>query len=656
MIGFGRGVCDHPTLSAEREWLVTNGIGGFASGTVAGALTRRYHGVLVAALNPPLGRTMLVASVDATATYNGQPYPLYSHHMIDAPGTLTPEGYQHINRFTIDGTVPTWKYTIADALLEKRVWMTYGENTTYVQYTLVRGSLPLDLLLRALVNHRDFHGNTDADKLALNVTALDDGVRVAGDDHTPFYLRRCEANTTCTPHQRWMRGYHMAVEAYREQDEVDDHLYVAQFTAQLHAGQTMTLVFSTEPDASTDADAVLTAVHLREGVLKQKAALPDAAPAWVQHLPLAADQFIVKRQAADNPDGRSVIAGYHWFGDWGRDTMIALPGLTLSTGRADEGATILRTFAQFVEQGMLPNRFPDYGDTPEYNTIDATLWYFEAIRAYHAATNDDALIRDLFPVLQDIVDWHHKGTYYDIQVDPVDGLLRGGVQGVQLTWMDAKVDGWVVTPRIGKPVEINALWYNALRSMAAFADLLGEDPVPYQTQADQVYTSFDRYWNAARGYCFDVLDTPLGDDPVLRPNQLFAVSLHYPVLTGDRAQAVVDVCAQHLFTPHGMRSLAPHEDDYVPLYGGSLLARDVAYHQGTTWGWVIGAFVEAHLRVYGDKALARSYLAAFETHLNQQCVGNLAEIFDADAPFTPRGAAAQAWSVAEVLRTWRLTE
>jgi len=379
-------------------------------------------------------------------------------------------------------------------------------------------------------------------------------------------------------------------------------------------------------------------------------------------LVLAADQFVVQRalpgsgEGGSATGGRSIIAGYPWFSDWGRDTMISLPGLVLTAGRPEVAARILRTFAQYVSEGMLPNRFPDTGDEPEYNTVDATLWYFEAVRAYHAATGDETLLRDLFPVLREIVAWHQRGTRYQIRLDPADGLLYAGEEGAQLTWMDAKVGEWVVTPRIGKPVEINALWYNALRAMAGFARRLGRPAADYEALANQVLAGFSRFWNEEAGCCYDVLDGPDGDDASLRPNQLFAVSLPHSPLDAEQQRAVVDVCARHLLTGYGLRSLAPHDPAYNGHYGGDRRQRDGAYHQGTVWGWLIGPFVAAHLRVYGDPAVARSFLQPLLRHLDDHCVGSLSEIFDGQPPFRPRGCFAQAWTVAEVLRAWQLTE
>jgi len=387
----------------------------------------------------------------------------------------------------------------------------------------------------------------------------------------------------------------------------------------------------------------------------------DDAPADVQHLARAADQFVVHRPTADDPDGKSIIAGYPWFGDWGRDTMIALSGLTLTTGRPDVAEKILRTYARYVDRGMIPNRFPDRSDTPEYNTVDATLWYVEAIRATVDATGDTALLRDLFPTLRKIVKWHEEGTRYGIQVDPDDGLLWAGEPGMQLTWMDAKVGDWVVTPRIGKPVEVNALRYNALRSLESFAETLGEPADAFAERAEQVEAHFDRFWDAERGHLRDVIDGPDGDDPSLRPNQIFTVSLPHSPLSDAQQQALVDTCAAHLYTPHGLRSLSPEHPDYVGVYQGGREDRDGAYHQGTVWSWLMGPFVKAHLRVHGDPATARSYLVPLRRHLDAHGVGSVSEIFDGDAPFTPQGTPAQAWGVAQVLAgylgvTWTLFE
>jgi len=671
MLDFGREVCGYLTAAEGREWLVTNGMGSYASGTVAGLLTRRYHGLLIAALRPPLGRTLLLTKLDETATYDDRAYPLFANRW--AGDQVGPSGFHHLERFHLEGTTPVWTFACADALLEKRVWMQPGANTTYIHYNLRRASAPLALSIKALVNYRDHHGSTQADDWHMRVEPVPQGLEVrAFEGAHPFHLLSDQVQAT--PHHDWYRDYLLSLEAYRGLDTLDDHLYAGHFGARLNPGESLTLVASTDARPNLDGASAYAERQAYERELMEEAdllATPNrttikstapgeaeakSGPTAIEHLVLAADQFIVRRPLPDDPNGRSVIAGYPWFGDWGRDTMISLPGLTLTTGRYEIAARVLRTFARFVDRGMLPNRFPDAGETPEYNTADATLWYFEAIRAYHHATGDDSLLRELFPVLQEIIDWHQRGTRYRIHVDPADGLLYAGEQGVQLTWMDARVDDWVVTPRIGKPVEINALWYNALCSMAGFARRLGEPADRYQAPAEQAHNGFTRFWNDAAGYCYDVIDGPGGADPALRPNQLFAASLPHSPLTPGQQRAIVGVCARHLLTPHGLRSLAPDDPAYVAHYGGDQRQRDGAYHQGTVWSWLIGPFVTAHLRVYGDPDLARSFLQPLIYHLADHGVGSISEIFDADPPHTPRGCIAQAWSVGELLRAWEMLE
>ena len=658
MLDFGREVCGNLRLSGEREWLVTNGIGGYASGTVAGMLTRRYHGLLVAALQPPVGRTLLLTKLDEVTTYDGRAYPLFANRWSSDrrnAGMVEPQGYHHLERFHLEGTTPVWTFALSDALLEKRVWMQQGANTTYIRYDLRRGRGPLELSIKAIVNHRDHHGNTRADDWQMHIDPVTHGLRVMAHEHDgPFYLLSDRAGVV--PQHEWYTGYSLSVEDYRGLDALEDNLYAGLFQAMLQPGGSVTLVASTEANPRLDGLAAYAERQAYERQLLRQARsyLAPVSPA-VEQLVLAADQFVVRRSLPGEPEGRSVIAGYPWFGDWGRDTMISLPGLTLATGRHDVAARILATFAHYAREGMLPNRFPDEGEAPEYNTVDATLWYFEAIRAYHVMTGDDDALRDLFPTLEEMIAWHQRGTRYQIHVDPADGLLYAGEGGVQLTWMDAKVDDWVVTPRIGKPVEINALWHNALRIMVSFAQRLGRRADLYDELAGRAASGFGRFWNAEQGYCYDVVDGPDGDDPVLRPNQLFAVSLAYSPLTGAQQRAVVDACARYLLTSHGLRSLAPNDAAYIGNYGGDRRQRDAAYHQGTVWGWLIGPFASAHLRTYGDREQARSFLRPLLRHLTAHGVGSLSEIFDGNAPFTPRGCFAQAWTVAEVLRAWRET-
>jgi predicted glycogen debranching enzyme len=653
-LAWGREICGELALAESREWLCVNGIGGFASGTVAGTLTRRYHGLLTATLTPPLGRTLLVAKVDEQIEYAGLTRPLFVNRWRD--GTVTPSGYLDLEAFRLDGTTPVWRYAYADALLEKRIFMEPGANTTYVQYRLLRATEPATLEIKALVNYRDYHATTQGNDWRMRVEPVPRGLRVvAFDGARPFVLLADDSEVRST--HEWYQGFRLAAEEARGLDYHEDHLHAGTFRLGLEPGATRTLMLSCEPAPSLDGEGAWARRQRHEADLLGRwdgsQSTAGVAPPWIRQLVLAADQFVVRRPLADNPEGMSIVGGYHWFGDWGRDTMISLPGLTTATGRPEIGRRILSTFARFVDRGMLPNRFPDAGEAPEYNSVDATLWYFEAIRAYLSATDDDVLLKELFPVLEDIVAWHRQGTRYGITEDPADGLLRAGGPGVQLTWMDARIGDWVVTPRTGKAVEVNALWYNALRAMAGFARRLGQPAESWEILAARVRDGFDRFWNAADGYCYDVIDGPSGNDDALRPNQIFAVSLSESPLPPERQRQVVDACARHLLTSFGLRSLDPRHPQYHGGYCGGPKERDAVYHQGPAWPWLLGPFALAHLRVYQDSDAARGLLAPLADHLADYGVGSIAEIVEGDPPFRPRGCIAQAWSVSETLRAWQ---
>jgi predicted glycogen debranching enzyme len=655
-IKFGREVCGNLDAAEAREWIVTNGIGGFASGTVAGCETRRYHGLLMAALHPPVGRNQLVTGLDEIVRYAGAEYSLATHQWAGA--VVDPKGFLNIESFRLDGMTPVWTYALADALLEKRVWMRHSENTTYVEYTMVRGSGSIDLDLKALVNYRDFHASTHAGNWRMKIEPVENGVQVmAFDGATPFYLKF--AGATCQPRHEWYRNCFLPVEKERGLDDLEDHLFAALFQTKLKVGASVTFVATTDAAAGLDGAGARVENAEREAKLlefwlAENEKTVAESPNWLPQLVLAADQFIVKRSLPEHPDGRSIIAGYHWFGDWGRDTMIALPGLTLATGRADVARQILLAFAEYVDGGMLPNNFPDGGGKPQYNSVDAALWFFEAVRQYFAVTKDGRTLLQLFPTLGEIIDAHVKGTRYSIHVDPADGLLYAGEPGVQLTWMDARVGDRVVTPRIGKTVEVNALWINALETMAEFARLLARPGQGYEKLSAKAQKNFQKFWNEERGCCFDVIEAPgAGNDAALRPNQLLAVSLPVTPLTEEQQKSVVDVCAQHLLTSYGLRSLAPGDPGYQGHYVGGPKDRDAAYHQGTVWCWLLGPFVLAHLRVYGDRAEAMRFLEPLGISVHMYGLGTLGEIFEGDPPFTPHGCIAQAWTVGEVLRATR---
>ncbi|MBM5816416.1 MAG: glycogen debranching protein [Cyanobacteria bacterium K_Offshore_surface_m2_239] len=673
VVSFGGEISGERASAESREWLITNGLGSYGCGTVAGSLTRAYHGLLVAALGAPTDpctRTLLVAALEEVVEVGHRSYPLANHRW--SGGEQAPVGHLWIVSFRLEGTVPTWRWALGDALLEKRLWMQPGAHTTTVHYRLLQASQPVRLSLTVLVNARSHHGGTTHPELVQR--PVPGGVALAPrlEGVPPFMVCADRGEINVGGAGDWSRGQDLTAEAERGLPSADDHLRAARLTVTLSAETpTLTVVASTEANPLRDGEAALRDRRTHEEALlaRWRVAQPrlaPLAPPWVEQLVLAADQFVVARAIAEPMEraaeasrveaGGSVLAGYPWFGDWGRDTMISLPGLTLVTGRAAIARRILRTYGAFLRHGLLPNRFPEDGEPLEdtaYNTVDATLWYVESLRAYHAASGDDDLIRELFPRLQEIVEAHARGTLHGIRRDPVDGLLRAGEEGLQLTWMDAKVNGEVITPRIGKPVEVNALWINALRAMARFADLAGHASAPYDRLAETARQGFQRFWNSAARCCFDVLDGPDGHhDAALRPNQLLAVTLTEGLLSGEQARAVVRACGQQLLTPLGLRSLDPDHPAYQGTCSGGPAARDRAYHQGTVWGWWLGPYALAHARVYDDPEGALRLLEPIGHHLTTAGLGSVSEIFDGDAPHRPRGCIAQAWSVAEVLRAW----
>jgi len=606
MIRYGPEICQNLNEASKREWLEANGIGGFASSTITGLNTRRYHGLLTAALNPPSDRKVLLSKLEETLVVNGRRYELSCNQY---PGAIYPQGHLFLQEFRLD-PFPTFVWRVEDVELTKSVFMIQGENAVVVQYDL---NPPRDcrLELQPLIAFRDFHSTTHANA-ALNATVTERPGMASIQPYRDLPVLHFVHNATQLRFEaNWHNNFQYERERERGLDFEEDLFHP------------FTLVFDLKTQASVIAS---TSVSVGQTSVRP-------APRTIG---TEADPFIVSRA-----EGKSVIAGYHWFGDWGRDTMIALPGLTLATGKPDIACDILTAFAHYISDGMLPNRFPDRGETPEYNTVDATLWYFEAIRAWHAVTGDTAFIKaNLLPALRGIIEWHRSGTRYGIRVDD-DGLLMAGAPGVQLTWMDAKVGDWVVTPRRGKPVEIQALWYNALRIMEQFTG-----NARYGSMADQAHKSFAaQFWNAQTGCLFDV-----PGDASIRPNQLVALSLPHPILEDrEKAASILSVVERELLTPYGLRTLAPGDPQYRGQCTGGQAARDGAYHQGTVWPWLLGPYADACAYVRGTVNVA-ALIAPLEQFRVDRGVGQIPEIFDGDAPHEPRGCIAQAWSVAEILR------
>jgi predicted glycogen debranching enzyme len=657
----------------EKEWLITNGIGGYASGTLAQVPTRRYHGLLVAALPAPLGRTMMLHHLKEDICFeSGDRLALGG--IEETNSRLDMEGLACCRQFRLEGGIPTWIFEVEGIRLEKQILMLHEQNTVHVRYRVIDGHELLRLQLRVMIQARGHDQAVDQEPAeAWALHSLQERYELIppeGSHYPPLKLWMPGAGHAFTLAAWQSRKVHYRVEERRGYPAIGALWSPGYFSVIVGGGESATLVASTESWESvlaiTPEDALESTRHRAEQLLASApcAVLSDVAGELV----LAADQFMItpvgraEEQARARAAGdtvRTIIAGYHWFTDWGRDTMISLEGLALVNGRYAEAASILKTFAHYVKDGLIPNLFPEGQIEGLYHTADATLWFFHAVDRYLEYTRDWPLRQRLLPTLMGIYEAHVRGTRFGIGMDPADGLLRQGAEGYQLTWMDAKVEEWVVTPRRGKAVEINALWYNALRLLQEW---LREDGDAERAEAvagiaAQARRSFnERFWISEDEGLFDVVDGPDGDDAACRPNQLLAISLRHPVLSRARWQWVLDVVRNRLLTPVGLRSLDPRHPDYKAQYFGDLRARDAAYHQGTIWGWLIGPFVDAWLRMHPDQHVeARRFLSGLEEHLNAACIGNVSEIFDAEAPYHPRGCIAQAWSVAELLRAYART-
>lgn len=716
----GRSVCSDVQAGLDHEWLATNGLGGFASGTIVGSSTRSYHGLLVAALRPPVERTVLVTKIDEEVTLpNRSVLKLGVNEYQD--GTIDPQGHQYLNKFSLEADIACATYQLEEnLLLDKRIWMEYGQNTTYVQYALhglfsnetnaaTGGSLTLTLYPFCLT--RDYHSTTQG--------ASDWHFLVDQEDHNRYRIRAYDGasafyliagpSARFTPTGYWY--WHVLHRRERERGlpDVEDVYQPGTFQMQLAPGQHVTLVLSAETDPPPDfggsqhEEAIAQAIARHSHRIRQ---LLDIADRSTGNLPqkdpvrarlvVAADQFVVARPESTggngsssstlylSPDRKTIIAGYPWFTDWGRDSMISLPGLLLCTGRYSEAKGLIKAFASYTHDGLIPNRFPDKSSAvrdfqiaagleasngnadlsgeapPEYNTADATLWMFHALDCYLQTTGDWSLLKELYPTLSTIISWHLRGTAYGIGVDPGDGLLHAGVPGVQLTWMDARVGDRVVTPRRGKPVEINALWYCALSCMEHWSVRLSIDATQYSQLRSQVSKNFaPRFWYEAGGYLYDVVDIDGvhgENDTSLRPNQLFAASLTHNLLSEEQTRDMLQKVTEYLLTPVGLRSLSPGDPNYHAQFNGNAEQRDSAYHQGAVWQWLMGPYIDVYLRVYNDRPALLPLLEPLVQRLWAACLGSISEVAEPEPPFAPGGCFAQAWSVAELLRCWILAK
>lgn len=634
---------DTPQAWAGKEWMATNGLGGYASGTLAGGASRRHDGLLVAALDAPHGRTVMLDQLEEAV--DGRPL------------------FDLAVSFRLEGGLPVWRFEGQGRVIERRLVMPWRQNSTHISYRLLQGG-PVRLTLRPWLHARHADWGLDQPLPMPPPALLDDGRMEL--DLAPWPVLRLRLAGAA-----WSAGIHTREHTYAIETGrgyLDHGTLWSPGAWEVELGEDgLDLLASTEPwpvALALSADQAWAAEHERRRRL-----LGHCDPALRQEpaaqLALASDSFVftprnrphLLAQVQAEGDGLcSVIAGYPWFNDWGRDTMIGLEGLMLATGRWAEARDTLRTFARYLKDGLIPDNIPDGPWPPVYHTADATLWFFHAVDRYVTLTGDTETLAILCPKLEEVIDRHLSGTLFGIGVDPADGLLRAAAEGYQLTWMDAIVGDWVVTPRRGKPVEINALWYNALCVMARWQAEMGRTEAADRTAtaAERARESFNaRFWYADGGYLYDVVDGDPAEAVLLRPNQLFALSLPNPVLDPRHWRRVMEVARERLLTPFGLRSLPADHPNYRPRFEGDQLSRDGAYHQGTVWPFLLGAFIDGWMKAWpDDKAGARAVLERMLPHLKDYCVGTIAEVFDGDPPHLPRGCTAQGWSVAEWLRAW----
>lgn len=642
-IRFGSKLLSDYREASSREWLEANGLGGWASSTISGAHTRRYHGLLVAAERPPLGRMVLLSRLDETIVVDGQRYELASR---EYPNAVNPCGSNFLVSFSKD-YFPVFEYAAGGVLLRKVIACPHGANTTVITYEVLDAPGSFDLELQPFVACRDYHSLQKKNDFVRPEAKLKGDVLLLEpyEGCPSIYIKAPGASFESAPD--WYYNFFYSADEQRGFDALEDLFTHGRLRLKARPGLKIGIIISTKNPEKLSAQELLKSEQARRQKLTAQSGVKGVLGA---QLTLAADQFIVRRGEADE----TILAGYHWFSDWGRDTMISLPGLCLATGRFEDAKKILLAFSHFVSDGMLPNRFPDEGSEPEYNTFDATLWLFVAVYKYLLYTGDQEFVRSkMMPTLGRIIEWHIRGTRFEIKVDD-DGLLRGGTPMTQITWMDARVGGWPVTARPGKPVEINALWYNALCIMRDFHRVFGDEErwAHFGFMAEQTRKSFEElFWKEDSGWLYDYVDGSVKEAAV-RPNQIFAVSLPYPILTGEKAKSVVGIVKDRLFTPHGLRSLEEGHPSYSGLYSGAPSQRDRVYHQGTVWSWLIGPYLSALVRVNGEagKAEAREIISQLSSELLRAGVGTISEIFDGGLPHLPRGAVSQAWSVGEVLR------
>ncbi|MDY0385734.1 MAG: amylo-alpha-1,6-glucosidase [Methanolobus sp.] len=640
--------CTDYIAGTSKEWIINNGLGGYASSTVIGTNTRKYHGLLIASVNPPVDRKLLLSSLDEELFIGENIHKLAVHKYQDA---VYPHGNEYLENFS-SNPHPAFLYSVAGIKVKKQIMMLHGENTTIVKYEISNPSGKRGVFrILPLVNNRSIHHMSNAKGLSFGQELFSGGTTLkSGDSSFQIY-----SNIPYKADEHWYYNFEYEVELSRGYPHIEDNFNPGYFDLEINGTDTSCfIVASTETNKDWDMQKVLELFkneEKRREDLVKKSIKDDNL---LRKLVIAGDSFIVERRSTES---KSIIAGYHWFGDWGRDTMISIPGLTLATGRFDEARSILSTFAAYTKDGLIPNLFPENAsESPVYNTVDASLWFVHAVGRYLDYTDDIEFTESMWPSIESVLNNYKAGTAYDIKMDD-DGLIE---QSGQLTWMDAKVENWEVTPRNGKACEINALWYNALIYATKIGKGLGVDVSAYNEISALTKSNFrEKFWNDKKGCLYDCISVS-GDsnvkDAAVRSNQIFAVSLPYTMLSHEMEKSIVDVTTEELLTPYGLRTLSPNDSNYIGSYNGNLKTRDAAYHNGTVWPWLLGPYVTAYAKVYKElpdlKDRLRAFLDMIEKHMDEACIGTISEVFDGDMPHSPGGCVSQAWSVAEITRCY----
>lgn len=644
------------SVGVQKEWVLTNGIGGYAGSSVTGAHARKHHGYLIASLHPPVERFVILSKINECLIRSSGKIDFTVEQYLAGDGsTAYREGIEYLNSFTYDGLVH-FTTKAPEFTMTKTLAFEHGKNTIAVSYDIQNDGEAATLVLTPLFNYRVHHDASTVDTLKFDTTYEQPEIRLVPQQNKDVTIRLFTDDGTVVPcEEKYTTGMQLQKELDVESDALDDNYTPYQIEFPLDAGcrKKISIVCTIEDTYEKDAFATAAAEMARFDALEKKAGYHDEL---AETLTIAADHFLAYRQSTGL---MTVLAGLPWFTDWGRDTMIALTGLTLATGRYQDARDILTTFARYVHHGMVPNMFPDEGTAPLYNTADASMWYFYAVGKYldYTGTPEDyAFVQEtIYPKLKEIIAAYEHGTDFSIYMEE-DGLIHAGSGLDQVTWMDVRVGDWVATPRHGKPVEINALWYHALCLMEEWATRFGEDGSHYAALAAHAKESFAKeFWNEKDGCLYDVVDG-LEGDATLRPNQIYAVSLPHRMLDADKEKKIVDKVYEKLYAKTGLRSLSPDDKEYHPTYEGCLDKRDHAYHQGTSWGFLLGGFLTAYVHVYGTSKEVITQVDAMLDATREQfyhgCIGSIAEIFDGDEPHTSRGCYAQAWSVGEILRAY----